>query len=93
MVLLEAKAHGLPVISYDCPTGPREIIHTGADGFLIGGNHMEFAAAAHQLMTDPMLRLRMGAAAVDDVIARFSPDRICRSWCDVIDGAFASAPA
>ncbi len=93
MVLLEAKAHGLPVISYDCPTGPREIIRGGVDGFLIRGDHMEYAAAARQLMTDPLLRLRMGAAAVDDVTARFSPDRICRSWCNVIDGVLVSAPA
>ena len=93
MVLLEAKAHGLPVISYDCPTGPREIVRSGVDGFLIRGNHTEFAAAANQLMMDLSLRLRMGAAGVDDVITRFSPDRICRTWCDVIEGTAASVPA
>ncbi|WP_392431963.1 glycosyltransferase family 4 protein [Yersinia sp. HM-2024] len=35
MVLLEAKASGLPIIAYDCDTGPSELIINNEDGFLI----------------------------------------------------------
>lgn len=35
MVMLEAKAWSMPIISFDCPTGPRELISDGYDGYLI----------------------------------------------------------
>lgn len=35
MVLLESISRGLPVVSYDSPTGPRDIIKNGENGYLI----------------------------------------------------------
>ena len=35
MVLLEAMSVGLPVVAYDCPTGPSDIITDGVDGHVI----------------------------------------------------------
>jgi GalNAc-alpha-(1->4)-GalNAc-alpha-(1->3)-diNAcBac-PP-undecaprenol alpha-1,4-N-acetyl-D-galactosaminyltransferase len=34
-VLIEAMAHGLPSISYDCQTGPKDIINNKVNGFLV----------------------------------------------------------
>ncbi|MFA0182682.1 hypothetical protein OAW_01830 [Vibrio cyclitrophicus ZF170] len=34
-VLLESIAHGTPVVSYDCPSGPSEIIKDGVNGFIV----------------------------------------------------------
>jgi glycosyltransferase involved in cell wall biosynthesis len=85
MVLIEAKAHGLPIIAFDCPTGPAEIIHSGVDGFLIQADSEEFAAAATTLMHDSALRHRMGNAAVEDFRRRFSSASVLPQWFELIE--------
>ena len=85
MVLLEAKAHGLPIISFNCPTGPKEIIRPGVDGFLIDNDTLAFADAAQALMRDSDLRRQMSAAAIGDVGDRFSAEVVCRQWYALID--------
>ena len=83
MVLLEAKSYGLPIISYNCPTGPKEIVRQGVDGFL-PENTDAFAEAAQALMEDDGLRRQMGTKALEDVSARFMADTICKRWRDLI---------
>ena len=61
LVLVEAMACGLPVISFDCENGPRSIISDGEDGFLISPFDVEFFAdRLVQLMNDYKLRKTMG---------------------------------
>jgi len=53
MVLLEAKACGLPVVSFDCPEGPSEIIKDQEDGLLVeNGNIAEFAFQVSRLINN-----------------------------------------
>jgi glycosyltransferase involved in cell wall biosynthesis len=57
MVLLEALALGKPVISTDCPTGPREILDGGRFGLLVPiGDVNAMAQAISSLLTDDALR-------------------------------------
>lgn len=60
MVLLEAKASGLPIIAYDCDTGPSELIINNEDGFLIPfSDSNAFARQLILLMNDNDLRESM----------------------------------
>ena len=46
LVLLEALAHGRPVVAADCETGPREVLHDGALGELVAVEDVDALAAA-----------------------------------------------
>lgn len=79
-VLLEAMAAGRPVVAFDCPWGPREMITDGRDGLLVPcGDVAALAEALARLLGDPALRLRLAAAARVST-RRFSIDRIAPRW-------------
>ncbi|MCX5202162.1 glycosyltransferase family 4 protein [Streptomyces sp. NBC_00237] len=76
MTIVEAMRCGLPVVSTDCPHGPREIIRDGVDGRLVPvGDANAVARALLDLIQDDGLRHRMGRAALADT-ARFDPAEI-----------------
>jgi glycosyltransferase involved in cell wall biosynthesis len=89
MVLLEAMSVGLPVVSYDCPTGPRDIIREGVDGYVVpDGDGDALAAALARLMDDPEARKRFGAAAVEGA-ARYDIATIAGRWEELLAEAEA----
>jgi len=56
-VIVEAMALGIPVISTDCPSGPREIITDGANGFLVApGDFKEIAARSLLILNNNDVR-------------------------------------
>ncbi|ROO32377.1 glycosyltransferase family 4 protein [Salinisphaera orenii] len=63
-VVLEAMRCGLPVISYDCPTGPAELISHGQTGVLVPAEDVSgFSEALEALMHDQSYRKRLGDRA------------------------------
>jgi glycosyltransferase involved in cell wall biosynthesis len=57
-------ASGLPVVSYDCPTGPAELISPGEDGFLVrNGDIGGLAAAMNEMIELGEARREFGKAA------------------------------
>ena len=87
LVILEAMAAGVPVVSYDCPSGPREIIDDGVDGLLVAqSSEPALAAALLSLASDPQLRTRLGAAAIEKA-ASFDSAVITERWLEIFEAA------
>lgn len=80
MVLIEAMHYALPVVSFSCESGPKEIVEDGENGFLAApGDVAGFAGRMERLMKSKDLRRRMGENAKKSA-ARFDTDVILDQW-------------
>lgn len=79
--LMEAMTHGCAVVSYDCDTGPRDIIRHEVDGLLVSpvGDVPALAKCLGRLMGDDTDRQSMAQRAIE-VRGRFSAERVLALW-------------
>lgn len=85
LVITEAMVCGLPVVSFDCPWGPRAIIHDGEDGLLVeNGNVEKLADAIIWMIQHPEMRSKMATKAIENV-QRFSIEKIAEKWKSLFD--------
>lgn len=78
--LLEAMASGVAVVSFDCETGPRDIIRHGRNGLLVNAEDVQgLAEAMAELMGDENLRKQLSENAIA-VRDEFSIERIANEW-------------
>ncbi len=83
-VLLEAMASGCAVISYDCPSGPADIITDQHNGWLVPAEDVPALASAIKTAVDnPTTVAQMGAAA-REVIETYATAPIADKWIDLI---------
>lgn len=84
MVIVEAMQCGVPVVSFDCPKGPGEIIAHGEDGILVKDGDVDaFADALLELIEDKNKRIKFGKKAVENV-KRYTIDEIGKQWDEVL---------
>ncbi|MGM9861640.1 MAG: glycosyltransferase, partial [Muribaculaceae bacterium] len=80
LVLIEAMSCGLPIVSYDLPYGPSDIITDGVDGYLVPNRNADtFARRLLQLIAEPDLRRAMGENGRKRS-ADYAPEAIARRW-------------
>lgn len=80
MVILESMACGVPVVSFDCPHGPRNIIKDGEDGLLVDYlNSYALADGLCKLIENETLRKKLGKNARINVL-RFSEEKVMKKW-------------
>ena len=80
MAMLEAMAAGLPVVAFDCPTGPAEVISHGRSGLLVPPLDVRaLADAICELIESPTRRRAMGAAAREES-RRYRIGAVAQRW-------------
>lgn len=92
MVLIEAQQMGLPIVSFACPCGPRDVIHDGEDGFLIPmGEDDIFLKALSTLMASEEKRVYMGQRA-REASARYEVDAVMNKWLTLFSELVPTKP-
>jgi len=85
MVILEAMACGLPVVSFDCPWGPGSIISEGVDGVLVEKSNVDaMATELIRLIRSTDLREKLAKNAISKA-DNYSIDRIVIRWKTLFD--------
>ena len=85
LVIVEAMACSLPVVSFDCENGPRSIITDGVDGFLVSPfNIRYFAGRIIMLTRDADLRMQMGEKGLIKS-QQYGIEKIAMQWKTLFD--------
>lgn len=90
-VLAEAMAHGCPAVSFDCPSGPAELIEHDVNGILVPveSGSRGLADAIDKMLAAPAHRSRMASRA-QDVRERFALPVVARQWEQLFAGLVRS---
>jgi glycosyltransferase involved in cell wall biosynthesis len=85
MVLLEAMATGLPVVSFDCPNGPADLVTRGKDGFVVPNGKVKSLAGAMNRMIElgDEARREFGEAAFEKA-REYRVDAVALRWEELL---------
>lgn len=85
-VLLESMALGLPCVTFDCPSGPREMTRDGQDAVLVpAGDRDKLREGLRRVFSDPALRQELGKRAAESVRNRYALPAVLAQWDALFD--------
>jgi glycosyltransferase involved in cell wall biosynthesis len=91
LILMEAMGRGMAVASFDCPTGPSDLIDDRVNGLLVPqGDVAALAGAIGDLLADAELRHRCGPAAVETA-RRYTMPVVGPMWDELLRGLAPAA--
>lgn len=85
MVILEAQSFGLPVISFDCDFGPRDLIENGVDGSLVENGNVE--ALAERMLSSIALsqtNYEQLSKNAKQSASRFTINSVIQNWIAIV---------
>lgn len=86
LVLIEAKANLLPVVSFSCKTGPAELVQDGINGYLVDCFDVDsMAEKIDELIDDPQKRIKFSSNALFDT-EKIYGEYIKKQWVKLIEG-------
>lgn len=84
MVLIEAQSFGLPIVSYNCPYGPSDVIQENQNGLLVEDQNIDkLAEAILKLASSPNLLDRFSQKSLLNA-KKYQPEQILKIWNEKI---------
>jgi len=85
MVLIEAQSYGIPCVSFDCPTGPSDIITDSINGYVVNQNDIiSLEEKLIELIENKELRKKMGKKAREKS-EQYTPENISKLWVNLFN--------
>jgi glycosyltransferase involved in cell wall biosynthesis len=85
MVLIEAMASGLPLVSFNSPCGPKDLIRDGVNGFLVETGDIDtFSEKIIALIESQTLRQSMGKAA-KEFAGNYKIETVMAQWINLFE--------
>lgn len=89
MVLVEAMSCGLPVVSFDCPCGPKDIISEGVDGVLAPNGDVEQLADSLLYFINHPEEIQHFSKNAQIKSKHYSLNALCLRWKELFDTLMA----